>query len=44
MFRVVSVDEHGHVRAACLWGNQKGDELIFENAADVLELFNKKRG
>ncbi len=44
MYKVLSVDAHQGVHAMCVWGQQIGEEIYFQDLGQVLELINKKRG
>jgi hypothetical protein len=41
-YKVISSNEEG-VRAICIWGEQRGKELIFENINEVVALVVAKR-
>jgi hypothetical protein len=41
-YKVISFNEEG-VRAICIWGEQRGQELIFENINEVVALVVAKR-
>ena len=43
LFKVSGATENGAIRAVCVWGEQKGEELTFDTA-EVVELVNRKRG
>jgi len=44
VFKVVSTCHLGGIMAKCIWGNKKGAEVHFDNAREVIELVNRKRG
>ena len=44
MYKVTGANPDGKVRATCVWGDEKGAEIVFNNAAEVLDLVTKKRG
>mmetsp|Transcript_16997 Transcript_16997/g.24214 ORF Transcript_16997/g.24214 Transcript_16997/m.24214 type:complete len:214 (+) Transcript_16997:733-1374(+) len=43
VYSVVREEDDGKILTVCVWGEQKGEELRFENAGEVLELVRRKR-
>jgi hypothetical protein len=43
LFKVISASDQG-VEALCLWGESKGETLVFPSINEVLQLANEKRG
>ncbi len=43
LFKVVSASNQG-VEALCLWGESKGQTMVFPSVNEVLQLVNQKRG
>jgi len=44
MYKVTGANPDGRVGATCVCGDEKGAEIVFNNAAEVLDLVTKKRG
>jgi len=43
VYSVVRQEDNGMILTVCVWGERKGEQLLFENAAEVIELVRRKR-